>query len=71
MVAPQYPFPAPPRQPFEVVRWVAEHGAEHGWDGGRLTVGVRAQAAAARQALDKAARCSNIVTCQAPTTGTT
>ncbi|MFC7713926.1 alpha/beta hydrolase fold domain-containing protein [Nonomuraea recticatena] len=34
MVAPQHPFPAPPRQAFEVVRWVAEHGTEHGWDGG-------------------------------------
>ncbi|MFK0020050.1 alpha/beta hydrolase [Streptomyces sp. NPDC090798] len=32
-VAPQHPFPAPPRQAFEVVRWIAEHGGEHGWDG--------------------------------------
>lgn len=39
VVAPRYPFPAPAHQAFEVVRWVAEHGAEHGWDGHRLTVG--------------------------------
>src|SRR2546430_1361554 len=36
VVAPQHPFPAPPRQAYEVVRWVAEHGEEHGWDGSRL-----------------------------------
>ena len=28
VVAPQHPFPAPPRQAFEVVRWAAEHGGE-------------------------------------------
>ncbi|WP_405885279.1 alpha/beta hydrolase fold domain-containing protein [Streptomyces sp. NBC_01136] len=39
VVAPQHRFPAPPRQAFEVVRWIAEHGGEHGWDGGRLSVG--------------------------------
>ncbi|WP_128376202.1 alpha/beta hydrolase [Streptomyces cavernae] len=55
-VAPQHPFPAPPRQAYEVVRWVAEHGAEQGWDGGRLTVGGQSAggglaAAVARQAL--------------------
>ncbi|PWJ54912.1 acetyl esterase [Quadrisphaera granulorum] len=38
-VAPQHPFPVPVLQAVEVVRWVAEHGAEHGWDGSRLTVG--------------------------------
>ncbi|MER5748431.1 alpha/beta hydrolase fold domain-containing protein [Streptomyces sp. NPDC002088] len=58
VVAPQHPFPAPPRQAFEVVRWVAEHGAEHGWDGGRLTVGGQSAggglaAAVARQALEE------------------
>ncbi|MEU4703116.1 alpha/beta hydrolase fold domain-containing protein [Nonomuraea dietziae] len=58
VVAPQHPFPAPPRQAFEVVRWVAEHGAEHGWDGGRLTVGGQSAggglaAAVARQALEQ------------------
>ncbi|MBV1938219.1 alpha/beta hydrolase [Streptomyces sp. BV286] len=56
-VAPQHPFPAPPRQAYEIVRWVAEHGAEHGWDGTRLTVGGQSAggglaAAVARQALD-------------------
>ncbi|NNN30287.1 alpha/beta hydrolase fold domain-containing protein [Streptomyces sp. S3(2020)] len=58
-VAPQHPFPAPPRQAYEVVRWVAEHGAEQGWDGGRLTVGGQSAggglaAAVARQALEEA-----------------
>lgn len=56
VVAPQHPFPAPPKQAYEVVRWVAEHGAEHGWDGSRLTVGGQSAggglaAAVARQAL--------------------
>ena len=55
-VAPQHPFPAPPRQAYEVVRWVAEHAAEQGWDGSRLTVGGQSAggglaAAVARQAL--------------------
>ncbi|MFJ9708955.1 alpha/beta hydrolase fold domain-containing protein [Streptomyces sp. NPDC101234] len=55
-VAPQHPFPAPPRQAFEVVRWVAEHAAEQGWDGSRPTVGGQSAggglaAAVARQAL--------------------
>lgn len=58
-VAPQHPFPAPPRQAYEVVRWVAENGAEQGWDGGRLTVGGQSAggglaAAVARQALEEA-----------------
>ncbi|ELS58209.1 alpha/beta hydrolase [Streptomyces viridochromogenes] len=57
-VAPRHPFPAPPRQAYEVVRWVAEHGAEQGWDGGRLTVGGQSAggglaAAVARQALEE------------------
>ena len=57
VVAPQHPFPAPPRQAYEIVRWVAEHGAEHGWDGDRLTVGGQSAggglaAAVARQALE-------------------
>ncbi|MEU5295366.1 alpha/beta hydrolase [Streptomyces umbrinus] len=56
-VAPQHPFPAPPRQAYEIVRWVAGHGAEHGWDGDRLTVGGQSAggglaAAVARQALE-------------------
>jgi acetyl esterase/lipase len=59
VVAPQHPFPAPPHQVFEVVRWIAEHGAEHGWDGDRLTIGGQSAggglaAAAARLALERA-----------------
>ncbi|MFD9044935.1 alpha/beta hydrolase fold domain-containing protein [Streptomyces bottropensis] len=58
VVAPQHPFPAPPRQAFEVVRWAAGHGGEHGWDGGRLSVGGQSAggglaAAVARQALEE------------------
>ncbi|MHA5052564.1 alpha/beta hydrolase fold domain-containing protein [Streptomyces sp. SD15] len=58
VVAPQHPFPAPTRQAFEVVRWIAEHGGEHGWDGSRLTVGGQSAggalaAAVARQALEE------------------
>ncbi|MGW3662477.1 alpha/beta hydrolase fold domain-containing protein [Streptomyces sp. NPDC005141] len=56
VVAPQHPFPAPTRQAFEVVRWIAEHDAEQGWDGSRLTIGGQSAggalaAAVARQAL--------------------
>ncbi|MGW2638066.1 alpha/beta hydrolase fold domain-containing protein [Streptomyces sp. NPDC001348] len=56
VVAPQHPFPAPPRQAVEVVRWIAAHGTEEGWDGSRLTVGGQSAggglaAAVARQAL--------------------
>ncbi|MFF5144973.1 alpha/beta hydrolase fold domain-containing protein [Streptomyces sp. NPDC013157] len=56
VVAPQHPFPAPPRQAYEVVRWIAGHAAEQGWDSARLTVGGQSAggglaAAAARQAL--------------------
>ncbi|TDC72719.1 alpha/beta hydrolase [Micromonospora sp. KC606] len=55
VVAPQHRFPAAPRQVFEVLRWVAEHGTDQGWDGHRLTVGGQSAggalaAAAARQA---------------------
>ena len=58
VLAPQHPFPAPPRQAFEVVRWAASHGAQHGWDGTRLTVGGQSAggglaAAVARQALEE------------------
>ena len=58
VVAPQHPFPAPPRQAYEVVCWVAGHGAAHGWDGSRLTVGGQSAggglaAAVARQALEE------------------
>ncbi|MFI5821893.1 alpha/beta hydrolase fold domain-containing protein [Streptomyces rishiriensis] len=58
VVAPQHPFPAAPTQAYDVVRWVAGHGAEHGWDGGRLTVGGQSAggglaAAVARQAHER------------------
>ena len=58
VVAPQHPFPAPPRQAYDVVRWIVEHGAGHGWDGTRLTVGGQSAggglaAAVARQALEE------------------
>lgn len=58
VLAPRHRFPAAPRQCFEVARWVAEHGAEHGWDGGRLSVGGQSAggglaAAVGRQALEE------------------
>ncbi|MFJ6838423.1 alpha/beta hydrolase fold domain-containing protein [Streptomyces sp. NPDC091209] len=58
VVAPQHPFPAPPRQAFEAVRWIAQHGGEQGWDGNRLTIGGQSAggglaAAVARQALEE------------------
>jgi len=58
VVAPQYRFPAPPRQAYEVVQWVAAHGEENGWDGTRLSVGGQSAggglaAAVARQALEE------------------
>lgn len=58
VVAPQHPFPGPPRQAFEVVRWVAEHGVEQGWDATRLSVGGQSAggglaAAVARLALEE------------------
>src|SRR5688500_4015 len=58
VVAPQHPFPAAPHQAYEVVRWVAEHGAAQGWDGDRLTIGGQSAggglaAAVARLALER------------------
>ncbi|WP_332667101.1 alpha/beta hydrolase fold domain-containing protein [Aeromicrobium sp.] len=58
VVAPQHPFPAPTRQAYEVVEWVAANGAAHGWDGSRVTVGGQSAggglaAAVARQALEQ------------------
>jgi len=58
VVAPQHRFPAAPHQAYEVVRWVAAHGAEYGWDGSQLTVGGQSAggalaAAVSRQALDR------------------
>ena len=55
-VAPQHPFPTPPRQTFEIVQWVAAHADEQGWDAARITVGGQSAggalvAAACRQAL--------------------
>jgi len=57
-VAPRHRFPVPPHQAFDVVRWVAEHGGEQGWDGTRLTIGGQSAgggiaAAVARQALER------------------
>ncbi|WP_199740142.1 alpha/beta hydrolase [Saccharopolyspora rhizosphaerae] len=56
-VAPQNPFPIPPKACFDVVRWVAEHGAELGVDQNRLSVGGASAGgslatAVARQARD-------------------
>ncbi|MFJ1747359.1 alpha/beta hydrolase [Streptomyces sp. NPDC088116] len=58
VLAPQHPFPGPPHQAFEVVRWIASHGAGQGWDGSRLSVGGQSAgggiaAAVARQALEQ------------------
>ncbi|WAL93217.1 alpha/beta hydrolase [Streptomyces sp. Je 1-369] len=55
LLAPQHPFPTAPRQAWEVVRWVAEHGEGNGWDASRITVGGQSAggslaAAVARQA---------------------
>lgn len=56
VVAPQHPFPEPPRQAYEVVRWIADHCAHFGWDAARISVGGQSAggglaAAVARQAL--------------------
>lgn len=58
VVAPQYRFPHPPQQAYDVVKWIATHGQENGWDGSRLTVGGQSAggglaAAVARQALEQ------------------
>jgi acetyl esterase/lipase len=58
VVAPQHPFPAPTRQAYEIVQWVAANGDANGWDGSRLTVGGQSAggglaAAVARQALEQ------------------
>ncbi|MGW1024245.1 alpha/beta hydrolase [Streptomyces sp. NPDC002577] len=37
--APQHRFPTAPVQAYEACEWAVKHGAEHGWDGGRLAVG--------------------------------
>ena len=55
VLAPQHPFPAPTRQAYEVVRWIAENGD---WDGTRLTIGGQSaggglSAAVSRQALEE------------------
>lgn len=56
-VAPQHPFPIPPKACFEVLRWVSEHAAEFGCDPARLSIGGASAggslaAAVARQARD-------------------
>jgi acetyl esterase/lipase len=58
VLAPQHRSPSAAIQAYEVVRWVAEHGAEHGWDADRLSVGGQSAgggvaAAVARQALEQ------------------
>jgi len=55
-VAPQHPFPIPPQQAYQIVRWVADHAGEQGWDAARITMGGQSAggalvAAACRQAL--------------------
>ncbi|HWH98146.1 MAG TPA: alpha/beta hydrolase [Pseudolysinimonas sp.] len=57
VVAPQHRFPDLTQQAYEVVAWVAENGAEHGWDATRLTIGGQSAggglaAAVARRALE-------------------
>lgn len=39
VLAPEYPFPAAPKQGFEVVGWVRDHAVELNVDPARLTVG--------------------------------
>jgi acetyl esterase len=58
VVAPQHPFPDPPRHVYEVLQWVVDKGPGHGWDGTRLTVGGQSAggalaAAAARLVLER------------------
>ncbi|MEH0108983.1 alpha/beta hydrolase [Tersicoccus sp. MR15.9] len=58
VVAPKHRFPVAAHQVDEVVRWVAAHGAENGWDGSKLTVGGDSaggslSAAAARLAFER------------------
>ncbi len=58
VVAPQHPFPAAAHQVHELLSWVEGHGPEHGWDGGRMTVGGQSAggglaAAGARLALER------------------
>jgi acetyl esterase len=58
VVAPKHRFPAPPQQAFQAVQWIAQHGAEHGSNGGTLTIGGQSAggglaAAVARQALEQ------------------
>lgn len=58
VLAPQHRFPAAAHQVHEVLRWVARHGEQHGWDGERLSVGGQSAggglaAAAARLAWEQ------------------
>jgi acetyl esterase len=59
LLAPEHPFPHAVEECFDIVRWVAVHGREQGWDGSRLSVGGQSAggglaAAVARQARDSA-----------------
>lgn len=38
-LAPQHPFPAPPEQVYEILKWVNANGNDHGWDGTKLVIG--------------------------------
>ena len=58
VLAPQHRFPDPPDHAYEIASWLAAHGAEHGWDGSRLTIGGQSAggaltAAVARMALER------------------
>jgi acetyl esterase len=57
-LAPQHPFPAPPRQAFEILQWVSTRAEEYGWDENRIAVGGQSAggnlaAAVARQVLER------------------
>lgn len=57
-IAPQHRFPTAARQVHEVLLWVADKGSDHGWSGGRLSVGGQSAggglaAAGARLALEE------------------
>lgn len=55
-VAPQKKFPIPPKQCFEVTKWIAKHGKENGWDCTRLAVGGQSAGGALATAVCRQAR---------------
>lgn len=55
-VAPQKKFPIPPKQCFEVTKWLAAHAKENGWDGARLAVGGQSAGGALATAVCRQAR---------------